>query len=104
VEQVLDRIRAAKDAEEEPPYHFVEVMACPGGCIGGGGQSWGITDEIRRQRAAGLADDDRRSDVRCSHANPAVKQIYAEFLEQPLSEAAHRLLHTRYEPRPEYQR
>jgi NADH-quinone oxidoreductase subunit G len=104
VEHVLDRIRAAKDADQEPPYHFVEVMACPGGCIGGGGQSWGITDEIRRQRAEGLAQDDRQSPVRRSHQNPAVKQVYTEFLGQPLGDTSHKLLHTTYEPRPEYRR
>ena len=104
VEQVLEQIRDAKDADEEPPYHFVEVMACPGGCIGGGGQSWGITDEIRQQRIAGLTSDDRQATIRRSHQNPDVQQLYAEFIGRPLGEKAHTLLHTEYEPQPEYRR
>jgi NADH-quinone oxidoreductase subunit G len=99
---VLDRIRAARDAGKEPPYHFVEVMACRGGCIGGGGQPYGCTDEIRSKRSAGIYQDDRISPHRCSHQNPNVKLIYAEFLGEPTGHKAHELLHTKYEARPLY--
>jgi NADH-quinone oxidoreductase subunit G len=104
VEQVIEKIRTAEENDEEPAYHLVEVMACPGGCIGGGGQSWGVTDAIREKRAKGLHGDDRASAVRRSHENPSVKRLYDEFLDAPLSETAHRLLHTQYTARPEYRR
>jgi NADH-quinone oxidoreductase subunit G len=99
---VLDRIRAARDAGQEPPYHFVEVMACRGGCIGGGGQPYGCTDEIRSKRSAGLYQDDRISPYRCSHQNPNIKRVYDEFLGEPNGHKAHKLLHTKYEERPLY--
>ena len=67
VEAVLDRVRAARRAGRESPYHFIEVMACPGGCIGGGGQPYGVDDERRRQRSAGLYQDDRACALRYSH-------------------------------------
>lgn len=104
VGEVLDRVRRAKAAGEDMPYHFIEVMACPGGCIGGGGQPYGVTDAIRKKRMQGLFADDREKAVRCSHDNPEVQQVYAEFLEKPLSEQAHRLLHTTYHARPVYQK
>jgi NADH-quinone oxidoreductase subunit G len=99
---VLDRIRAARDKGEEPPYHFVEVMACRGGCIGGGGQPYGCTDEIRSKRSAGLYQDDQKSPYRCSHQNPNIKLVYDEFLGEPNGHKAHKLLHTKYEERPLY--
>lgn len=104
VEYVLNNIRAAAEKEGEPAYHLVEVMACPGGCIGGGGQSWGITDEIRQKRSDGLHGDDLARTIRRSHQNPAVKQLYEESIGEPLSEKAHELLHTSYQPKPEYRR
>ncbi len=104
VEEVLDRVRAARKAGREPPYHFIEVMACPGGCIGGGGQPYGVDNERRRLRAAGLYQDDRDRPVRCSHENPEVLRVYADFLGRPLGPRAHELLHTRYTARPLYQR
>ncbi len=104
VETVLARVREAKAAGREPPYHFIEVMACPGGCIGGGGQAWHVNDAIRRARAEGLFKDDRIREIRCSHRNPAVQKIYAEFIGEPLGEKAQRLFHTRYTPRPQYRR
>ncbi|MDR2606994.1 MAG: [FeFe] hydrogenase, group A [Treponema sp.] len=94
---VLDKIRAAKAAGEETPYHFVEVMACRGGCIGGGGQPYGCTDEIRKQRSAGIYTDDEKSQLRCSHQNPFIQQVYKEFLGEPNGHKAHELLHTKYE-------
>ncbi|WP_455381471.1 NADH-dependent [FeFe] hydrogenase, group A6 [Salinispira pacifica] len=102
IASVLDRIRAARAAGTETPYHFIEVMACRGGCIGGGGQPYGSTDEIRKQRIEGIYADDEHSVVRMSHENPAVTQLYKEFLDAPLSEKSHKYLHTHYKPRPVY--
>jgi NADH-quinone oxidoreductase subunit G len=99
---VLDKIREARDAGKEVPYHFVEVMACRGGCIGGGGQPYGCTDEIRQKRSAGIYNDDEKSTYRCSHQNPFITQVYKEFLGEPNGEKAHKLLHTHYTARPLY--
>ncbi len=109
VEAVMNEINAAKEAGEELPYHFVEVMACPGGCISGGGQPkvmmqclpkpWGITDEIRKLRSKGLNCEDEQAKNRLSHHNEEVKQLYAEFLGEPGGEKAHHLLHTKYRQR-----
>ncbi|MDR2314257.1 MAG: [FeFe] hydrogenase, group A [Spirochaetaceae bacterium] len=99
---VLDRIREAREKKEEVPYHFVEVMACRGGCIGGGGQPYGGTDEVRAQRIAGLYKDDEQSQYRCSHQNPFIQQVYKEFLGEPSGHKAHELLHTKYVPRDLY--
>lgn len=104
VGEVLDRVRAAKASGGPMPYHFIEVMACPGGCIGGGGQPYGVTDEVRKKRMQGLFSDDLDRAVRCSHDNPEVQQVYDEFLEKPLSGKAHSLLHTTYHARPIYSR
>jgi iron-only hydrogenase group A len=104
VENVLNRVRAAKEAGEDPPYHFIEVMACPGGCIGGGGQPYGVTDKLRIARTKGLYADDERSAIRKSHDNPEVKALYEEFLGAPLSHKAHELLHTHYQPKLSYKR
>jgi NADH-quinone oxidoreductase subunit G len=104
VEAVLNQVRAAKQNGEEPPYHFIEVMACRGGCIGGGGQPHGATDAIRMQRMAGIYSDDERSARRCSHHNPMVAKIYAEFLDKPLGPKAHKLLHTTYKARKVYKK
>jgi len=79
-------------------------MACPGGCIGGGGQPYGVTGEVRTKRAAGLYQHDRDRQLRLSHENPEVKRVYDEFLGRPLSHKAHELLHTRYTARPLYKR
>lgn len=104
VEQVLERVREARKRGEESPYHFIEVMACPGGCIGGGGQPYGVDNERRKLRIAGLYQDDRDSAIRCSHENPEVVRVYEDFLGKPLGPRAHELLHTRYTARPLYKR
>ena len=104
VSTLLEEIRAAKEAGTEPPYHFIEVMACRGGCVSGGGQPYASTDEIRAKRIAGLYADDERSTIRCSHQNPEIQQIYAEYLGAPLSEKSHHLLHTTYTSRPVYKK
>ncbi|HSP48223.1 MAG TPA: NADH-dependent [FeFe] hydrogenase, group A6 [Clostridiaceae bacterium] len=81
----------------ESKYHAIEIMACPGGCIGGGGQPYHHGDlEIIRKRARGLYEIDRSKTLRKSHENPAIKEIYAEFFGEPGSPIAHELLHTSY--------
>jgi len=104
VEYVIEKIRKAKKDGAPLPYHFVEVMACPGGCIGGGGQPYGVTDELRAKRARGLYSDDKNLPRRCSYENPYIQQLYEDYLGEPLSKKAHELLHTTYKPRPMYQR
>jgi NADH-quinone oxidoreductase subunit G len=102
IASVLDGIQAARAAGKETPYHFVEVMACRGGCVGGGGQPYGCTDDIRKQRTTGLYNDDEKSQYRCSHQNPFINQVYKEFLGEPNGHRAHELLHTRYTKLPLY--
>ena len=99
---VLDKIRSAKAAGQPSPWQFVEVMACRGGCVGGGGQPYGCTDEVRSKRAGGLYTDDAQSQYRCSHQNPFITQIYKEFLGEPNGHKAHELLHTSYQVRDLY--
>lgn len=84
-------------------YDFIEVMACPGGCIGGGGQpkpngNGRPDDSLRQKRIDGLYTKDERQTIRCSADNPDIKTIYQEFLGKPLSPLSHELLHTSYRP------
>ncbi len=103
VETVLDKIRTAKEKGKRPPYDFIEVMACPGGCVSGGGQPFGINSHIREERAKGLYEDDENQKlIRCSHDNPYIKKLYDQFLGEPASKTAHKLLHTSYSPNKEY--
>ncbi len=102
VEQVLDAIREDRKAGRPPRWQFIEVMACRGGCIGGGGQPTLATDEVRKARMEGLYKDDREKTLRCSHLNPQIKKIYDDFLGAPCSEKAHHLLHTHYTAKPVY--
>ena len=88
--EMLRKVRAGK-----ADYHFIEVMACPGGCVGGGGtpvRSW----KKVKARLDAAYELDKQLPIRKSHENPAIKEIYAEFLGEPLSEKAHHLLHTSY--------
>ncbi|MCD4833769.1 MAG: [FeFe] hydrogenase, group A [Bacteroidales bacterium] len=80
-------------------WHFIEIMACPGGCLGGGGQPIPTTPEIRKKRAEAIYREDAGMAIRKSHENPEIKQIYEEFLEEPLSHKSHWLLHTHYQAR-----
>ena len=89
--KILERIRAG-----EADYQFIEVMACPGGCIGGGGQPIPVNAEIRRARREGLFDCDSANELRKSHENPEIKELYDTWLGKPLGEKAHSLLHTHY--------
>ncbi|MDR1413586.1 MAG: [FeFe] hydrogenase, group A [Puniceicoccales bacterium] len=104
VAKILDEIRSARERGEDAPYHFVEVMTCRGGCLGGGGQPYGITDEIRKKRAEGLYAKDRSLARRFSHDNPAIKMLYETFLGMPLGEKAHKLLHTSHLAQKIYQK
>jgi NADH-quinone oxidoreductase subunit G len=104
VEYVLNQVRTAQKEGKPLPYHFIEVMACPGGCVGGGGQPYGVTDELRVARAKGLYSDDEAQTVRCSHENPYVQRLYKEFLGKPLGERSGHLLHTRYKARLAYRK
>lgn len=104
VEFVINKVQKALSEGTEPPYHFIEVMACPGGCVGGGGQPYGVTDGLRETRAAALYTEDEKKTLRFSHENPFIKQIYKEFLGKPLSKKSHDLLHTKYVPRPMYKK
>ena len=99
---LLDMVKAG-----EKTYHFIEIMACPGGCVNGGGQPIQPSSvrnevDIRALRAAGLYQDDKNLPVRKSHENPDIKRIYDEYLEKPGSHRAHEILHTTYVKRSKY--
>ena len=88
----------------ECPYHFVEIMACPGGCVMGGGQpicdaKTRATVDVRKLRAEALYKADEELKIRKSHENPVIKKLYDEYLEKPGSHRAHELLHTTYHAR-----
>jgi len=80
------------------------ALALLGGCVGGGGQPYGATNELRTKRAAGLYSEDQSGLWRCSHHNPYIKELYSEFLGEPAGHKAHELLHTTYTVLPEYKR
>ena len=81
-------------------YHFIEIMACPGGCLGGGGQPIPTSPAIRAARAKAIYAEDEGLPIRKSHDNPIIKQIYKEFLtDGPCGHLSHKLLHTSYIPR-----
>ena len=101
-QKIMEEIKSGK-----ADYQFVEIMACPGGCVMGGGQpikSSKIRREVdvRKLRADALYSIDEKSTIRKSHENPVVKQIYTEYLEKPGSHIAHKLLHTHYIKREKY--
>ncbi len=93
-------MKSVKEGKAE--YHFIEVMACPGGCLGGGGQPYPTNAEIRKKRASAIYDEDEAMVIRKSHENPEVIQIYKEFLGKPLGHKSHELLHTHYVQRQGY--
>jgi len=98
--QLLDAV-----VNKEKEFHIIEIMACPGGCIGGGGQpypprGYRIFDRrLLAKRASALYEIDKRKKLRSSNHNPAIQRLYAEYLGEPGSEKAHALLHTHYEAR-----
>jgi iron only hydrogenase large subunit-like protein len=89
-------IEAVQNGEE---FHFIEVMSCPGGCISGAGQPRFTTDEIRNKRIRAIYKEDEGKQLRKSHENPEVLQIYKEFLGSPLAQKSHKYLHTHYKDR-----
>jgi len=92
--KLLDEIRNGRD-----DIHFIEIMACPGGCIGGGGQLIGYDDKVKEARMQSLYNIDRQETIKVSHKNPEVNELYREFLGEPLSHKSHELLHTTYSKR-----
>jgi len=95
--KILKQVRKGKS-----PYHFVEIMACPGGCLGGGGQPIPTSLEIRTKRMKAIYAEDEHMSLRKSHENPEIIAIYKEFLGQPNSHVSHELLHTHYVERESY--
>ena len=94
--KLLEDVKAGK-----ADYHFIEIMGCPGGCVNGGGQpqqpaSVRNFEDIRELRAKVLYDIDAANPIRTSHDNPAIQQLYKEYLEKPGSHKAHEILHTTY--------
>ena len=85
--------------EGKAQYHFIEIMTCPGGCIGGGGQPRYTNDSVRMARINAIYKEDAGKKLRKSHTNPQVKALYDDFLKKPLGEKSHHLLHTRYKER-----
>ena len=101
--EILEEIKQGK-----ADYQFVEIMACPGGCIMGGGQpiknsKTRANIDVRKLRAEALYSIDEKSTIRKSHENPVIKKIYAQYLEKPGSYRAEKLLHTTYRKREKYQ-
>jgi iron-only hydrogenase group A len=90
------RVLLEQIEEGTSPYAFIEVMTCPGGCLGGGGQPIPTTWAIRQKRSDSLYKEDRLKPIRKSHENPAIKAIYDDFLKEPLGHVSHELLHTDY--------
>ncbi|MEN6636507.1 MAG: NADH-dependent [FeFe] hydrogenase, group A6 [Clostridiaceae bacterium] len=100
--QLLEMVRKG-----EADYHFIEVMACPGGCVNGGGQPHQPGEvrnfhDLRAERAAGLYGQDKNMKLRKSHENPFIKELYDSYLEKPGSHKAHHILHTTYVKRKVY--
>ncbi len=93
-QRVIGAIRSG-----EKQYHFIEVMTCPGGCIGGGGQPRYTNNDVRQDRINAIYREDEGKKLRKSHDNPDVAKLYEEFLGRPLGEKSHELLHTKYTPR-----
>lgn len=97
--EVLDKLIAGGE------YHWIEVMGCPGGCVGGGGQPYAgagavpLDECLLAQRASALYNLDAEREIRCSHHNPSIQKLYEEYLGEPLGHKAHELLHTYYYPR-----
>jgi NADP-reducing hydrogenase subunit HndD len=90
-QKVIDRVKNG-----EANYHFIEVMTCPGGCIGGGGQPRLTSNAVREARIAAIYAEDEGRELRKSHENPEILKLYEEYLGEPLGERSHHLLHTKY--------
>ncbi|MDD3049675.1 MAG: NADH-dependent [FeFe] hydrogenase, group A6 [Candidatus Cloacimonetes bacterium] len=98
MEKIQEQIKETGKSE----YTFVEIMACPGGCVGGGGQPFGNSMAMRARRGESLYNDDRKLKHRQSHENDSVWQLYKDFIGEPGSEKAHKLLHTHYYERDQF--
>lgn len=94
---LMDEVAAGKS-----PYHFIEVMGCPGGCISGGGQPRMTDKNVREKRAEAIWKEDEGKEIRKSHDNPFIKEIYGSYLKKPLGHKSHELLHTTYTKRGEF--
>jgi len=92
--RILDQVKKG-----ESKYQWIEIMACPHGCVGGGGQPLPVDNKKKDQRARGLASIDKHKYVRKSHENPMISRLYQEYLGEPLGDKAHHLLHTGYRAR-----
>lgn len=104
---VVSGLKNAEDLLQEirngrKDLHFIEVMACPGGCINGGGQPIGTTEEAVKARMATLYDIDEKDAIKVSHKNPYIVDLYDKFLGKPLGHKSHDLLHTHYQKREVY--
>jgi NADP-reducing hydrogenase subunit HndD len=95
--KLVEQVSAGKS-----PYHFIEIMACPGGCLSGGGQPMPVNNEIRKKRTDAIYAEDESLEFRKSHDNPEIKRIYKDFLHEPLGHKSHELLHTSYTKRKKY--
>lgn len=93
------RILIEEVQKGESPYQFIEIMTCPGGCLGGGGQPLSNNPDIKKRRAEAIYREDAGKPIRKSHENPEIQEIYKDFLGEPNSEKAHHLLHTTYHDR-----
>ncbi|HOW88485.1 MAG TPA: NADH-dependent [FeFe] hydrogenase, group A6 [Candidatus Omnitrophota bacterium] len=91
---LLDQIKEGKAS-----FHFIEIMTCPGGCIGGGGQPRYTDDSVRLARINAIYQEDAGKKLRKSHTNPQIQKLYEEYLKKPLGERSHHLLHTHYHER-----
>ena len=99
---LLDAVKAG-----EKEYDFIEVMCCPGGCINGGGQPHQSSEvrsftDLKALRAKALYDEDAAKELRRSHLNPVVQEVYADYLGAWGGEKAHHILHTKYHAQPKY--
>ena len=92
--ELLDEIKKGTS-----PYHFIEIMGCPGGCISGGGQPRPVNDAIRIKRLEAIYREDEGKVLRKSHENLDIMMLYRDFLGVPLGHKSHELLHTTYTPR-----
>ena len=94
VKPVMDDVRAGKS-----PYHFIEVMACPGGCLNGGGAPLTSEPAMIGVRMDKTYESDKNNKIRRSHENPEIQAIYADYLEEPCGHISHHILHTTYTDR-----
>jgi iron-only hydrogenase group A len=93
IRKVLEMIKSGKN------YHIVEMMACPGGCIGGGGQPKSTDNDILKKRSSALYQQDRKLEIRIANKNPTLIEVYEKFIGRPLGKKAYKLLHTSYKKR-----